>query len=123
QTMVSARDASSVQPSLVMTERVLYVIKTLTPKTRETTNLLDRSLFTDKDLQDTLAADTAAPPAPSPRTSGRGPGRNGPFVPSQVAARLELERQRSPWWIIGTSLIFEAVALALAAWYFCTRDF
>jgi hypothetical protein len=32
-------------------------------------------------------------------------------------------RQRSVAWIVGTSLGFEVVVLALAAWIFSRRDF
>ena len=32
-------------------------------------------------------------------------------------------RSRSVWWVVGTSLGFEAVVLALAAWIFSRRDY
>lgn len=32
-------------------------------------------------------------------------------------------RDRSIWWVIGTSLIFEAFILALGSWIFSRRDF
>ena len=32
-------------------------------------------------------------------------------------------RSRSPWTILGSSLAFEAVILALGAWVFRRRDF
>jgi hypothetical protein len=31
--------------------------------------------------------------------------------------------KRPIWWIVGTSLGFEAVVLAVAAWIFCRRDY
>ena len=35
----------------------------------------------------------------------------------------EEQRQRSGWWIIGTSLGFEAAVVGLAAMIFCRRDY
>ena len=35
----------------------------------------------------------------------------------------EALNQRPLWWIIGTSLGFEAVILGIACWIFCRRDF
>ncbi len=55
---------------------------------------------------------------PKPQT---GAGSNDDY---QVAKELAREfHSRSPWWIVGTSLAFEAVILALASWVFCRRDF
>ena len=30
---------------------------------------------------------------------------------------------RSLWYVLGTSLLFEAFVLGLASWYFCRKDF
>jgi hypothetical protein len=115
--------------TLETAQKVLYDVKSFIPKTRETLSLLDRVLFKDKDLQqaskisDNTAVDNPSP-APPPRF---GPGRGHPGgMPggSNIALlQAKLDRQRSVWWIIGTSLLFEAACLVLAAWHFCTRDF
>jgi hypothetical protein len=36
---------------------------------------------------------------------------------------LEELRSRSVWWVVGTSLAFEAIVLLIAAWIFCRRDY
>jgi hypothetical protein len=33
------------------------------------------------------------------------------------------DERHSAWYVFGTSAIFEAVVLGLAAWVFCRRDF
>ena len=53
------------------------------------------------------------------------PARGEIFV-SQAAVMqrlIEVTRERSAWWIIGTSLLGEVFILAVAAWMFCRRDF
>jgi hypothetical protein len=40
-----------------------------------------------------------------------------------VTLQFESDRQRSIWWIVGTSLLFEAAVLGLAAWSFSRRDY
>jgi hypothetical protein len=125
----ASRDRMIVPATLYTAQKVLYNVKSFVPKTRETLSLLDRVLFQDKDLQEaSKLSDNPAPgnlpPAPPPRF-GPGPGPAG-GMPSASAITLiqaQLDRQRPVWWIIGTSLLFEAVCLALAAWHFCTRDF
>jgi len=43
---------------------------------------------------------------------------------AEVSRRAEKEMDSvSAWWIIGSSLAFEAVIFGLAAWIFCRRDF
>jgi len=85
--------------------RVIYGVKTVLPKTAETIDLLKRALIATADL---------------PKT-GDGSDRT---VSMRAAMELARElRSRSPWWIVGTSLAFEAVILALASWVFCRRDF
>jgi hypothetical protein len=32
-------------------------------------------------------------------------------------------RDRSLWWVVGTSLLFEAFILGIGAWIFSRRDF
>jgi len=126
---VTSRDRMIVPGTLFTAQKVLYNIKSFVPKTRETLSLLDRVLFQDKDLQQAskLSDNTASdnpPPAPPPRF-GPGPSPPGgmPGVSTLTLIQAQLDRQRPVWWIIGTSLIFEAVCLSLAAWHFCTRDF
>ncbi len=95
--------------------RVVVLVKTLLPKTQETTGLLDRWLISKEDK-----ALFGGPPEDKPRdefaTFGR-PDR-------EVALRLEeAVRGRTTTWIIGTSLLFQGFILAISAWIFSRRDF
>ena len=86
--------------------RIAYGVKSVLPKTSETVALIERVMISTADL-------------PGAQDDGGDP--NG-----EQAARREMTgelRSRSPWWIVGTSLGFEAVVLALASWVFCRRDF
>ncbi|HEY4330496.1 MAG TPA: ABC transporter permease [Phycisphaerae bacterium] len=116
--LADERKKLEISPALTTAENVAFGIKSLVPKTRETINLLDRVLFTDKDLQESSKHDDAAASQPE-----FGPRRGGPRFEARRSDQIKRDRQRSVWWIIGTSLLFEAVVLALAAWHFCTRDF
>lgn len=91
-----------------------YWSKTLLPKTDETIGLLERILR---------------------QRAGMDVGNTEPdenirvFGPSEISRREFEERvqeqadSRSVTWIIGTSLLFEAIILAIACWRFSRRDF
>jgi len=85
--------------------RIIYGVKSALPKTTETIDLLKRALISTAEL---------------PKAED-GSARDGHMQAAEKVGR-EL-RSRSPWWIVGTSLAFEAVILALASWVFCRRDF
>jgi ABC-type transport system involved in multi-copper enzyme maturation permease subunit len=90
---------------LEMAHRILYGVITVLPKTTETITLLQRWLVRLADL----------PPEPA-----------SPQQQAMRSAQRELAEalyRRSPFWIVGTSLAFEFVVLAWAAWLFCRRDF
>lgn len=128
ETAVTGRDRMIVPSTLLTVQKVLYNVKSFVPKTRETLSLLDRVLFKDKELQQASkpADDTATEnptSAPPPRFGPGGGPPGGMSGASITLMQAQLDRQRPVWWIIGTSLLFEAVCLALAAWHFCTRDF
>ena len=102
---------------------ILFAAKTALPKTSETVALLDRKLFESNEL---------AMLDEEMRNQHR--GRRPRIGDNEVSLRMRAERQaqldvqretlnRSPLWIIGTSLAFEAVVLAIAAWIFCRRDY
>ena len=41
-----------------------------------------------------------------------------------LRAAVEDEMARRPvWWVVGTSLVFEAAILGIGAWYFRRRDY
>ena len=103
--------------SLGNAQRVLYRSKTFLPKTAETIELTGRALVALADLpeQKEKEPDFAGMPAGS-RVMFRAQRR-------AVKAIQERLRLRSPWWVLGTSLAFEAVVLCLAGWIFCRRDY
>ncbi|HZL36238.1 MAG TPA: hypothetical protein VFC78_13050 [Tepidisphaeraceae bacterium] len=89
------------------------------PKTTETNNLLDRTIISDEEVA-----------RMSDAGEGRRSRRNEDFLGASRqdvrAAGPEVQqrlRERTPLRIIGTSLVCEAVVLALAAWIFCRRDY
>ena len=91
---------------LGIAHRIVFGVKSALPKTTETIDLLERSLISTSDLP--KAKDD----------SGRNPNQQR----AMIGVVQEL-RSRSPWWIVGTSLAFEMVILAMASWIFCRRDF
>lgn len=122
------REQFAVSTGLTTAQNVLYGIKTFVPKTRETTNLLDRVLFSDKDLQE-ASRHTEAENDEQLLGEAMG-GDTQPFRPrgrraraGDVTMQTRLDRERSVGWILGTSLAFEAVMLGLAAWMFNRRDY
>lgn len=107
-------------------QRITYGIKTVTPKTTDTIDLLNRYVFTDEEVERSLN-----PPEPQdgagggPRrrrpNGGPGPDDQATIEGARSAAR-ELHN-RSPAWVIGTSLLFELVLVTLAGWVFVRRDY
>ncbi len=94
--------------------------KTALPKTAETIGLLERAMVSLADMQRIgdqdenavqfeIEGDSELPIPQDPRA-----------VQNEVIAK---SRERPIWWIVGTSLGFEAVVLGLAGWIFCRRDF
>jgi len=103
--------------------RIALAVKTVLPKTSETMGILQRELVSMSEL--------AAMANPGDEDVGR-------YVPAegdedyaasfrdQRAAQETVERlrrDRSAWWIIGTSLLFEALIVGLSARVFSRRDF
>jgi hypothetical protein len=81
----------------VHSKRAVLVLKTFVPKTRETTALLDRYLLPDWEL-----AEARDPDAP---------------------AMVDPMRERSAWWVVGSSLGFEVICVGVGAWVFGRRDY
>jgi hypothetical protein len=105
-----------------MMHRTAYVFKTVTPKTSDTIELLDRVIFTESDL--TTGLDEQRERA---RSRGReGPTPFGTDPDATVAGAKQTFHEiwsRSPAWVIGTSLAFEFVIVLWAGWLFCRRDY
>lgn len=83
----------------------LHLTYTVFPKTGETKDLFQRWVIDKSDWDGFLKMLDEF---------SDGNGRSDP---------QEALNQRPLWWIIGTSLGFEAVILGIACWIFCRRDF
>ncbi len=103
---------------------IIFAVKSILPKTSETTDLLQRRLLSGDELE-RVAQEAET------RSRERG-GRGGPssMVGSvRVSERLigrELDkelRSRSVYWVILTSIAFEAVVLGAACIIFTRKDF
>lgn len=90
----------------------VFAVKTILPKTSETIALLDRNLLRDDDLDRMMDQEPADEEV------------LGTMADPRAARRVQdIIRARSVGWVIGTSLAFEAVMLAVAGWLFVRRDF
>lgn len=103
---------------LVPIHRTVLAVKTTLPKTSETIELLQRVLMSRVEIDDTL--DRAEESMQNmPLDDSEVPVDSG-----RVMRRVEEQRRtRSVAWIVGTSLLFEAAVVGLAAWLFWRRDF
>jgi hypothetical protein len=97
-----------------------YIAKTILPKHAETTALLDRYLVTDEQLKAFRARRSNQLEIPeSQRRSD-----DIQIDQQKIGDRVEdIIRGRSVWWVVGSSLVFEAVILTLAGIIFVRRDF
>ncbi|QYK48918.1 MAG: ABC transporter permease [Phycisphaeraceae bacterium] len=98
-------------------------VKTVLPKTQETIKLLERSLLSSDDMK--LLSRQEEYERTGRVSENTSADSDDPYVHHQVAARRTEEafRDRSVWWILGTSLSFEIVVLGIACVIFTRRDF
>jgi ABC-type transport system involved in multi-copper enzyme maturation permease subunit len=101
-------------------------LKTVLPKTGETIDLLSRTLRDRMNLpgddSDTETSNESQPPDQA-RTVNFWNQRD-PEESRKLQQRIDGEfKKRSVWWVLGTSLLFEAVILAIACIVFVRRDF
>lgn len=96
--------------------RIAYTAKLVLPKTGDTKDLLERVAISDREMQQMAnAADD--------RDSRRD---NNPFSATDRRAMQQAEKivkSRSLWFVLGSSLAFEAVVIGAACWLFSRRDF
>ncbi|MFZ4575394.1 MAG: ABC transporter permease [Phycisphaerales bacterium] len=94
-----------------------YIGKTVLPKTTETIDVLKRRLIAQADLEKLMPPDEDANIQKEDNDDVRVADR-------EIMKRTEQNfRERPLWWIVGTSLGFEAVVLGIATVIFCRRDF
>jgi len=99
--------------------KIVYRVYWLLPKTGDTDDLIQRWLAVAARLPRPRNETLADSPMPG---RNRSFATRGDFWLANDRATEELA-QRSGGWVIGTSLLFEAVVLSLAAWSFCRRDY
>ena len=100
----------------------MYATMTVLPKTVETMKLLERELISDDDLA-RLASNRGGEARIEVGSDPDEPD-DARDTPMRVGeATQKAQRARSVWWIIGTSLLFQAAVLALACRIFSRRDF
>ena len=92
-------------------------VKTALPKTGETIALLERELI---DLDEIDFEQDDDQPANLPTQTPEGVEISQDELNREMQERL---RDRSVWWIVGTSLVFEAVVLGIGCLIFRRRDF
>jgi len=97
------------------------IAKTVLPKTSETIALLERSLIDMTEIEGLQQG------GPDWEDEARAAAEErGDVYVSQREASAAAEsalRDRSIWWVLGTSLTFEGVVLAICCWRFTKRDF
>lgn len=94
-------------------------VKTALPKTQETIGLMERSLISMADLN--ILAGPEEETEPDEDTDSNDPLQGDQRELSLLTA--EALRNRSWIWIVGTSLGFEVVILAIGSFIFARRDF
>jgi hypothetical protein len=97
--------------------RALYFVKTITPKTTDTIELLEWKLIDPKEEREFRRQRERERPGPLGSLE-----RRRAMMMADDKAKDELQA-RSIGWVIGTSLGFEAVVVGVAMWIFCRRDY
>jgi len=103
-----------------MFHSLFYGVELIIPKTTATTNLFDRYLLTKEELN------AAKSDQQTQDVNNNGPGMFGASRQEVNAATPAVQRallSRTPFTIIGSSLLCELVVLLVAGWLFCRRDY
>lgn len=107
--------------------RGLFALKTVLPKTTETTDLLERSIFKKGEMD--LFNDDQVDRAERSQRQMReqfGNGDDGEARMGDVRLAREIDKrlkERSVWWVVGTSILFQGAVLGFGCWWFGRRDF
>jgi ABC-2 family transporter protein len=99
---------------------IFFAVKTALPKTTETSNLVARELEVRVNDASPDDESTADEDLREQEELFRSQFVRGPKLRDAVAEEMA---RRPVWWVVGTSLAFEAVILLIGAWYFGRRDY
>jgi hypothetical protein len=108
---------------------ILYAIKSVLPKTGDTSALLVRwlRLDTEKLDEEEMGRHERRQAARASRNGWLSGFRDRTEVPMDdpevIEKVAEIESGRTARWVIGTSLAFEGAVLLLGTWIFARRDF
>lgn len=106
-------------------QKRFYFVKTLLPKTSETVSLTERWIMSAAELKSLEEIGQEQEDRQRERRRGRNAERAEQRNDRDVAG-VEVERilrGRSVWWVIGSSIVFEAIVLGIACVIFVRRDF
>lgn len=111
----------------------IFALKTVLPKTAETMGILENSLTSLDEIaklrnaeelrREERRSQRRGNENRPPIRDGESERQSGEFSTTVAERQQEIIRSRSAWWILGTSLAFEAVVLAIACTIFARRDF
>lgn len=94
---------------VAVAHQITMGVKTVLPKTAETIALLERWLIDAAGIDEETLANQEQ--------------QNQPFSDESLREVADELRERSVWWIVGTSVLFQIGVLGLAGWIFVRRDF
>jgi hypothetical protein len=117
-------DAKGTNRTLTKWNNIFVAVKTVLPKTGETIEVLKRALLTHDEMVKFRVDEDTGEPRRNQRRHRSSGDDDVDIDQGELGGRVEdLMDKRSIAWVIGTSLCFEGVVLALAAWLFARRDF
>jgi len=110
---------------IALYHRIAFGVKTFLPKTAETLDVLEHRLVSMDDMSRLmLGDDDRGDVAPLLTEEGELSAEMRDAQRELTAIEMQNRvRNRSLWWILGTSLLFECSVLGIAAWRFKRRDF
>jgi ABC-type transport system involved in multi-copper enzyme maturation permease subunit len=111
------KSEAAVETWTAWSARVGY-LKFVLPKTQETIALLERNLISQEEINKLIGDSTGF--TPPDNEEPRGPAMSDPRVQQRVQAVI---RSRSLAWVLGTSIGFQVICLALCVLIFTRRDF
>jgi hypothetical protein len=112
-----------------MAHRAVVMAMAVLPKTSETTDIIRRQVMREEDKAISRDQDIEKAVQARIQLEGMTSREGRRSRPEDVRKQVEKDTdaiqslEKAPWYIIGTSLAFEAAVLALACWMFARRDY